>query len=139
MNIKTPNQAPALNESIDQKASRLLESYKRTKNEKAFLNENGDTDENRIMYHFIGLNEMAADPNKRFTFENGMYIPGINPKMTGRLSMFSIAESAKDAEDFAAAVSKIICEEKLMFTPSNSDIAALKEAYKSYKLNSLNS
>lgn len=139
MNIKTNTPSAPMNESYEQKAGRLLESYSRSKDMKSFLNENGDTEENRIMFQFIGLNEMVADENKRFTFENGMYIPGINPKMTGRLSLYSIAESSNTADEFVDSVSKMICEDKLMFTPTSNDVAALREAYKAYKLNSLNS
>lgn len=138
MNIKNTSSAP-LNESYEQKAGRLLESYSRSKDMKSFLSENGDTEENRIMFQFIGLNEMAADESKRFTFENDMYIPGINPKMTGRLSLFSIAESSKTPDEFADKVSKMICEDRLMFTPTAKDVGALREAFKAYKLNSLHS
>lgn len=139
MNIKTSTSSSPMNESYDQKAARLLESYSRSKDMKTFLSENGDTDENRIMFQFIGLNEMVSDENKRFTFENGMYIPGINPKMTGRLSLYSIAESSKNVDEFVNSVSKQICEDKLMFVPTDKDVVALREAYKAYKLNSLNS
>lgn len=119
-------------ESIDETANKLFESYKRTSNEREFLNENGDTVENRIIFAFMGLNEAVLSENGKFTFENGIYIPAPNKKLTGRLSLTSIAESAKDEDDFVERVAHDICESKLMFWPTESDVQNLKECYNNY-------
>ena len=92
MNIVRNAQTP-LFESESQQVNRLYESYQRTRTKRDFLAENGASEENEMIYAFIGLNEAVKDDTKRFTFENGMFIPGINPKVTGRLSLYSIAES----------------------------------------------
>lgn len=131
MNIirNTPNR---LVENLDDKANRLVESYKRSVNQRQFLAENGDTLENKIIYNFLGLNECAMNEDKRFTFENGMYIPGINSGLTGRLSLKGMYESSKNEDEFVAMVADQICEQKLMFTPTEADIKALHESYQNH-------
>lgn len=126
--INNKNNPQSLNESFGDKINRLYESYSKSTSINQFLNENGNTEENQILYHFMSLNE-SQDANNRFTFENGMYIPGLGTKATGRLSLNNIMEESKTSEEFISNVSKLICEEKLMFTPSENDIKNLKESY----------
>ena len=132
MNIFRNTQQP-LNESSEQVANRLYESYKRSQSKKDFLAENGVSETNEMLFAFIGLNESVKDESKRFTFENGMYIPAINPKVTGRLSLYSIAESSKDSYEFIKNVSEMICESKLGFVPTAQDKKSLTEAFNVYK------
>ena len=133
MNIVRNAQHP-LNESESQKVNRLYESYQRTRSKIEFLVENGASEENEMIYAFIGLNEAVKDTSKRFTFENGMYIPGINPKVRGRLSLYNIAESCKSSSEFVIKVSDMICESRLGFTPTEVDKKSLTEAYNTWKL-----
>lgn len=140
MNIVNNNKnANRLVENLNEKANKLVESYKRSTNQRQFLAENGDTVENQIIYNFLGLNECALNEDKRFTFENGMYIPGLNTGLGGRLSLKGMFEASKNEDEFVANVMEQICEQKLMFHPTEADEKALHEAYKNYTKESLNS
>lgn len=140
MNIVRNAQPQSLFESESQQANRLYESYQRARTKRDFLAENGASEENEMLFAFIGLNEAIKDDTKRFTFENGMYIPGINPKVTGRLSLYNIAESCKSSSEFVTKVSDMICESRLGFTPTTQDKKALTEAYNTWKsMSNLNS
>lgn len=132
MNIVRNAQTP-LFESESQQVNRLYESYQRSKSKRDFLAENGASEENEMIYAFIGLNEAVKNDTKRFTFENGMFIPGINPKVTGRLSLYSIAESCNTSSEFVTKVSDMICESRLGFTPTTQDKKSLTEAYNTWK------
>lgn len=139
MNIVRNTQTP-LFESESKQVNRLYESYQRTRSKRDFLAENGASEENEMIYAFIGLNEAVKDNTKRFTFENGMFIPGINPKVTGRLSLYSIAKSCNSSDDFVNKVSDMICESCLGFSPSAQDKKSLTEAYNTWKsMSNLNS
>ena len=131
--IRSQQNDVQLNETQEQKVNRLYESYKRSSSKKDFLCENGRSEENELIWAFIGLNESVKDTTKRFTFENGMYIPGISPKVSGRLSLYSIAESASSAQEFVDTVSQEICESKLGFTPTERDRQLLESAYNTFK------
>lgn len=132
MNIYKSTKQNMINESEEQLANRLYESYQRSSSKKDFIAENGASIENDMIYAFIGLNESVKNESKRFVFENGMYIPGINPKVTGRLSLYNIAESSKNADEFVKTVSEELCENWLGFTPTQLDKRCLKEAYNAY-------
>lgn len=136
MNIK--NKRTLIVENMDEKAKLLLESYTRAKSEVDFLNENGNTIENQIIYNFIGLNESVNNEDQRFMFENGMYVPGLESKVSGRLTLKNIAESAKTEKEFINNVSKLICEDKLMFEPTQVDKQNLSESYKRFKQQNIN-
>lgn len=133
MNIKTNKNNGILLENLDEKANRLIESYNRSRSKAQFLRENGNTIENQILYNFMGLNESVSNSSLQFHFENGMYIPSIDSKVTGRLSLPTIFENSKNENEFVENVSHMICEDKLMFTPSENDVNSLKEAYINYK------
>lgn len=132
MNIEVIKSETGLNESLVQTAEKLYESYMRSSNLQEFLNENGNTRDNQMVYWVLNLNETMTS-NSRFTFENGMFIPGISGKTDGRLSLSSIAESCKTDTEFAQTVSEEICESKLFFTPTERDVENLKEAYNQSK------
>lgn len=121
-----------LNESLEKRVNRLVESYNKSDSLQQFLMENGNNEENEILYHFMALNE-SQDENNRFTFENEMYIPGLGSKATGRLSLNNIANESKNIKEFVNNVSKMICEEKLMFEPTNNDLLNLTESFIEYK------
>lgn len=132
MNIEVIKSETGLNESLVQTAEKLYESYMRSSNLQEFLNENGNTRDNQMVYWVLNLNETMTS-NSRFTFENGMFIPGISGKTDGRLSLSSIAESCKTDTEFAQVVSEEICESKLFFTPTERDVENLKVAYNQSK------
>lgn len=119
-------------ESHEDETNRLVESYQRSKGINQFLAENGNTEENIILYNFMSLNESQNEAN-RFTFENGMFIPGLGSKAKGRLTLNNIAESAFSTDDYIEKVSSIICEDKLMFKPTETDLLNLKENYNEVK------
>lgn len=131
MNVFKNDNNNSLNESLEKKVDKLFESFKNSGSLNQFLAENGNSEENIILYHFMSLNE-SQDENNRFTFENGMYIPGLGSKATGRLTINRIAEYAKSVDDFISSVSSIICEDKLMFKPSETDIKNLTESFESH-------
>ena len=133
MNIFQQTTTTPMNESQQDTVNRLYESYRRSRHCKDFLAENGATDENRMIYAFIGLNEAVGSPERRFTFENGMFIPAINPRVTGRLTLTNMAESATNADEFVKNVSEELCESWLGFIPTASDKKALRESYNAYK------
>lgn len=139
MNIVNKKPFPLV-ENLDDKANRLIESYTRSSNQRQFLNENGDTTENQIIFNFLGLNETVQNEDTRFTFDNGMYIPGLGAKLSGRLSLNAIFEASKNSDEFVDIVSKSICESKLLFNTTDNDKKVLRESYEKFKTNnSLNS
>lgn len=134
MNIRVLSSEPVshLLENQNLNEDHLVESYLRSRNLEDFLNENGNTQANQIIYWTMSLNESMVE-SQRFEFENGMFIPGISEKVTGRLSLTNICENSKNEDEFVDQVSKEICENRLFFTPTPTDIQNLKEHFNEHK------
>lgn len=131
MNIITENQKQRCS-SMMTRAKSLYESFKRCPSQKEFLTENGNTDENELAYNFMALNE-AMEADKRFTFENGMYIPGLTGRGNSKLTLDGIYKITESYEEFEKTVEENICESKLMFEMTDNDKKMLKEHYNSFK------
>lgn len=129
MNIQVIKDSMPLNENFEIVAEKLYESYMRSSSLREFLNENGDTRDNQMVYWVLNLNESMVNES-RFTFENGMFIPGISNKISGRLSLSSIAQSSLNEDEFVKTVTEEICESRLFFTPTELDIQNLRESYR---------
>lgn len=131
MNIITESKKQR-SKSMMSRAKSLYESFKRCPSQKEFLLENGNTDENELAYNFMSLNESMSS-EKRFTFENGMYIPGLTGRGNSHLSLDGIYKISESYEEFEKKVEENICESKLMFEMSETDKKNLREHYDSFK------
>ena len=109
----------------------LNESFERSPSMAAFLLENGNSMEMREYFAMRALMESMSDKNSQFTFSNGMAIPALGSKATGRLSLNSIYESTSDSIDFVQHVNETICD-ALGFDMSVSDELKLQENYDKY-------
>lgn len=134
MNIITEQQHQKTKSMID-RAKSLYESFKRCPSQREFLLENGNTDENEFAWNFMALNESMSYDN-RFTFENGMYIPGLTGNGNSKLSLDGIYKMSESKEQFVETVETNICESKLMFEMTEKDRENLGNLYESFSKHS---
>jgi hypothetical protein len=113
---------------VTQSRNMLQESYDRSPNLHAFLTENGNTQDNAMYFSERALTEAMTTAGGSFMFENGMKVPSLGSKASGRLSLNAIYEYAPSAMEFSRIVDENICA-RLGFSMTETDAKHLREHY----------